>query len=129
MFDLAVWEWTSHKKPIHKRTTKILESGLKSELFARCSVTFSHQYHTLNMARKGKKSVISHFYSACSWKHINPLIYFQRFGEPKQTNYNFHCISILSENTKILLISNSTTLLLSSKERSFHFVITSLKTL
>ena len=57
------------------------------------------------------------------------VVHYQRFGEPKQTNYNFHCISILSENTKILLISNSTTLLLSSKERSFHFVITSLKTL
>ena len=75
VFGFAVRKWGSGKMSIHKKIAKSLKSGLKSVLLGCCSVTFCHQYHTLHMARKGKKSVISHFYSARSRKHIDPLIF------------------------------------------------------
>ena len=80
VFGFVVNKRSSRKTSIHKRFVKLLKSGLKSALFACCSVTFSHQYHTLDMARKGKKSVISHFYSARSQKHIDPLIFSNQLG-------------------------------------------------
>ena len=79
VFGFAVRKWGSGKMSIHKKIAKSLKSGLKSVFFAVMSVTFSHQYHTLHMARKGKKSVISHFYSARSRKHIDPLILLHHF--------------------------------------------------
>lgn len=61
----------------------ILHNLIKSTvfiIFCPARQLFRHQYYTLNMARQGKKSVISHFHSACSWKHIDPLISLHHFG-------------------------------------------------
>ena len=51
VFGFAVRKWGSGKMSIHKKIAKSLKSGLKSVFFAVMSVTFSHQYHTLHMAR------------------------------------------------------------------------------
>ena len=51
VFGFAVNEQSNHKTSIHKSSIKSLKGGLKSALFAHCSVTFRHQYHTLDMAR------------------------------------------------------------------------------
>ena len=54
VFGLAVREWESAKMPSHKYFIKSLKSGLKSAFFGCYSVTFRHQYHTLNMSSTWK---------------------------------------------------------------------------